>query len=316
MSAVKQDRRPQAVMLSKRANVFYLEHVSLMQREERVVYLTQGSDSIEQLVSIPDKNTAFILLGKGTSITDSAMRKLAESNVLVGFCGSGGSPLFGASDINFILPQDEYRPPMHAQRWFEVWSNEACRIELGRAMLNRRIEWDRAMFAKLDVVVEQSVFDAFDAALQKSRTTQDMLSAEAVFAKRLYASLAQTFAVGKFTRDQGAKKQVTPEQRINSFLDHGNYLAYGYAAVALHGMGVPYFLPVLHGKTRRGALVFDIADLFKDWLVMPSAFNLGSLSKADQHFRAEIIEKALAHNVLDHIMTFISEVPEKVLSKQ
>ena len=43
---MKQERRPQAVMLSKRANVFYLEHVRVMQRDNRIVYLTEGADGI------------------------------------------------------------------------------------------------------------------------------------------------------------------------------------------------------------------------------------------------------------------------------
>lgn len=42
------DRRPQAVMISKRVNVFYLEHVRLMQKDDRVVYLTEGRHGLDQ----------------------------------------------------------------------------------------------------------------------------------------------------------------------------------------------------------------------------------------------------------------------------
>jgi CRISPR/Cas system-associated endonuclease Cas1 len=35
---------------------------------------------------------------------------------------------------------------------------------------------------------------------------------------------------------------------------------------------ISFVLHVLHGKTRRGALVFDIADLIEDAYVMPLAF--------------------------------------------
>ncbi len=125
---MQQNIKSKSVMLSKRANVFYLEHVRVMQKNERVVYLTEAVNGIQQFVSIPDKNTTFILLGKGTSITDSAVRKLAESNVVIGFCGSGGSPLFANIDIAFLTPQDEYRPTGYGQKWFEIWSNEKLRI--------------------------------------------------------------------------------------------------------------------------------------------------------------------------------------------
>lgn len=310
------DRRPQAVMMSKRANVFYLEHVRVMQKEDRVVYLTESRDGLEQFVAIPDKNTAFVLLGKGTSITDAATRKLAESNVIVGFCGSGGSPLFAALDIAFLLPQDEYRPPAHAQRWFSLWSSETTRLEMAREFLRHRAQWDKEMYGRLDLPVPGVLFDDFSASLGTCGTTTDLLSAEARFAKALYRLLAYAFELGTFKREPGAKQAQTPQQRTNSFLDHGNYLAYGYAAVALHAMGIPYFLPVLHGKTRRGALVFDVADLFKDWLVMPAAFRSGSRGEKDGIFRAQIIELAIKHDLLDRVMTFLSVMPEKITINQ
>ena len=314
--ASQEERRPQAVMLSKRANVFYLEHVRVMQKDERVVYLTETKDGIDQFVAIPDKNTAFVLLGKGTSITDAAVRKLSESNVVVGFSGSGGSPLFAEIDLAFLLPQDEYRPPSHAQRWFALWSDEPTRIEMGRAFLQHRAVWDKTLYARIAPEVPGILFDDFAASLGACASTADLLSAEARFAKALYGLLARLFEVNGFTREAGARKKDTPQQRINSLLDHGNYLAYGYAAVALHGMGIPYFLPVLHGKTRRGALVFDVADLFKDWLVMPAAFRCGASNAKDNVFRAQIIEAAIKHDVLDHVMTFISRLPEKVTKNQ
>lgn len=313
---MRAERRPQAVMMSKRANVFYLEHVRVIQRDERVVYLTETRDGLDQFVAIPDKNTAFILLGKGTSITDAAVRKLAESNVVVGFCGSGGSPLFAESDITFLLPQDEYRPVVYAQRWFALWMHEPTRIEMGRAFLRHRAAWDKIMYAKLNVPIPEAAFEDFASSLDGCTTTADLLSAEARFAKMIYRLLSNSLKIPDFTREPGAKKRETAAQRVNSFLDHGNYLAYGYAAVILHAIGVPYFLPVLHGKTRRGALVFDVADLFKDWLVMPAAFRCGARAEKDGTFRAEIIELALKHEVLDHAMTFVKEVVEVISKNQ
>lgn len=310
-------RRPQAVMLSKRANVFYLEHVRIMQREDRVVYCTEFADGVEKFFSIADKNTAFILLGKGTSITDAAVRKLSESNVLIGFSGSGGAPFFSGIDPVFLLPQDEYRPTDHAQKWFNLWSIEPQRVAMGRALLEYRATWTKEMYERLGVSVDSSVFSDFFSRLEYCTSSTALLSCEAVFAKRLYATFARFYKVEEFTRTAGAKKNETLIQRINSFIDHGNYLAYGYAGVALHGMGIPFFLPVLHGKTRRGGLVFDIADLFKDWLVLPAAFDHGSKNnKKDSDFRASVIELALKYEVLDRVMNFISDLPKKISKNQ
>lgn len=302
--------RPRAVMLSKRSNVFYLERCRVMQVDDRVVYLTETGAAIERLFNIPDKNTALLLLGKGTSITDAAMRKLAESNVVVGFCGSGGSPLHGALDLTFLTPQDEYRPTEYMQSWMRQWLDEALRVELAKAFLKARIEWTTEQWDKYGLTIPDSLIDSFEEAIKKKINTTELLSAEAHWAKSLYKLLARHHDV-PFKRDEGKRSKETTEDVINGFIDHGNYIAYGYAAVALHGLGVSFALPVLHGKTRRGALVFDVADLIKDGLVMPLAFKHGKLASKDNHFRADLIQTAQDEGVLDFLMTFIVKASGK-----
>jgi CRISPR-associated protein Cas1 len=304
--------RPRAVMISKRANVFYLERARVMQEGERVVYLTDTGMDIEKLFNIPDKNTAFLMLGKGTSITDAAIRKLAESNVMVGFCGSGGSPLFGALDLVFLPPQDEYRPTDHMQQWMIQWMDEAKRLNIAKAFLQERLEWTLERWDSLGVVIKDAVAGDFERAIVSGASTAELLAAEAVWAKRLYALLARKHQL-EFRRNEGKRLRDTPEAHINSLLDHGNYIAYGYAATALHGLGIPFALPVLHGKTRRGALVFDVADLIKDGLVMPLAFKHGKQGSKDSAFRAELIQTAQDLGVLDLLMGFIASVSKNKL---
>ena len=134
----KQRSRP--LMLSKRACVFYLERVRVILKDDRIVYLTESLQPIEHFYNIPEKNTAFLLLGKGSSITDAAARRLAESNVMVGFCGSGGSPLFSALDLTFLAPQSEYRPTEYMQTWMKAWLNDETRLLMAKILLTERIE--------------------------------------------------------------------------------------------------------------------------------------------------------------------------------
>ncbi len=306
--STKRERRPAAVMLSKRANVFYLEHVRVVQKDERVVYLTEkGGGELLQVVNIPDKNTAMVLLGKGSSITDAAVRKLAESNVVIGFCGSGGSPMFGALDLAFITPQDEYRPTEYAQAWMRMWLDEGRRLDMAAFFLRERITWNRQVWQKEQLPWPDQVSDTLIDSLGQARNVQELLSREAHLAKRLYAVLAQHYHVDRFSRIEGKRMKGTPAEAVNSFLDHGNYIAYGYAAVALHGLGIPYSLPVLHGKTRRGALVFDVADLVKDGLVMPLAFEYGRKKAKDNEFRAALIDRAQRLDVLDYLFGILEK---------
>lgn len=288
-----------------------------MQKDGRLLFLTQRGEEIEQFFNIPHKNTAFLLLGLGTSITESAVRLLAESGVMVGFVVTGGSPLLAAVDPVFMTPQSEYRPTEYMQDWMRMWLDEPRRLALGRHFMSVRATWvqtawiKNSALSKRAVTIDANDIQKFALAVERARTTDEMLSAEAVWSRMLYARLRSAFDVEGFKRDGGKRSKGSPEEKINSFLDHGNYIAYGYAAVAIYALGISFALPVLHGKTRRGALVFDVADLFKDAIVMPLAFEMGSGNSTDQEFRNELIDQCLQVEVIDSLIENIKSCIEK-----
>ncbi|WP_291440359.1 type I-F CRISPR-associated endonuclease Cas1f [Desulfovibrio sp.] len=312
---IKRQSNPGPVMLSRRANVFYLEHVRVMQMDGRIVYATQDGGEIESFFNLPERNTAFVLLGKGSSITDAAMRRLAESNVMVGFCGSGGSPLFGALDMAFLTPQSEYRPTEYMQAWMRLWLDEKERLRLGRLLLRERAGYAQEQWRKnedlqqVGINIPEALSVSFLADVDKATTTQELLLAEARWAKALYSTLARAFGFN-FSREEGKKAGATRADVCNGFLDHGNYIAYGYASVALCGLGISFSLPVLHGKTRRGALVFDFADVIKDGVIMPTAFACAAGKKTHKDFRNELIERCQQQEVLDYLFSFIIDICE------
>ena len=315
---MKKTMKPRAVLLSKRANVFYLEHVRVMQKDGRVMYLTDTGADVEQFFNIPERNTALLLLGKGSSLTDAAARKLADSNVIVGFCGSGGSPLFCATDLTFLVPQSEYRPTEYMQSWMRLWLDDAQRLTVAKQMLCTRSAWVLAAWdrepelAKRKVRLDDALFRWFEQGIKQATTTPELLALEGAWAKRLYAKLAEGFRLSGFKREEGKDGGLGKEDVVNSFLDHGNYLAYGYAAVVLNGLGINFALPLLHGKTRRGGLVFDVADLVKDAYVMPLAFMRGSAGVQHQVFRDELIERFQTDEILDKLFTFVAEASRKI----
>ncbi|MBO7411800.1 MAG: type I-F CRISPR-associated endonuclease Cas1 [Ottowia sp.] len=315
-SKAKRQQNPRPVMLSKRANVFYLEHVRVMQLDERIVYATQDG-ALDHFFNIPERNTAFLLLGKGSSITDAAARRLAAANVMVGFCGSGGSPLFGAVDITFLAPQSEYRPTEYMQAWVKFWFDEEKRLEMGKRLLLLRLDYAQRQWEKNNdlkragVTFPHSHADTFRAAIAPAKDTQNLLLAEARWARALYAHLARAYKMNNFEREEGKGSNATREDICNGFLDHGNYIAYGYASVALCGLGVSFSLPLLHGKTRRGALVFDIADIAKDAIVMPLAFSSAARGAPSRDFRLALIETCQREELLDHLFDIVQTLAEK-----
>lgn len=301
-------------MLSKRANIFYLDKVRVMQKDERLVYLTLENSEIQQYFNIPERNTALLLLGKGSSITDSAARKLAESNVMVGFCGSGGSPLLSSVDFAFLTPHSEYGPTEYMQSWCRKWFDEPSRLQMAQKLVAIRVDLCREFWSqdlsliKNKIDVPETKADSFLSRSLSARHAQDILLAEALWVKSLYSTVATAYKV-EFIRDHYVESNASDTARINGFLNHGNYLAYGLAAVVLNALGISYCFPILHGKTRRGALVFDVADLIKDGIVLPLAFEIGIDSKhTEKDFRSKLIERFQDLHALDVLFDAVKKI--------
>lgn len=305
---------PASIMLSQRPHMLYLEHARVMQKDGRVLYLTAGSEKLDHFFNIPHNNTAFLMLGKGTSITDSAARMLADANVMVGFCGSGGSPLFSGTDFTFLSPQEEYRPTEYMQAWMRMWLDDDLRLRVAKSFLKTRIEWTEEAWSKsLPLLKNRVSFPSKDAdkllvSLRSVSTTEALLSAEGHWAKAAYKALARGFNIADFTRQENPAPDGSAMTMVNGMLNHGNYLAYGIAAVALHALGISFALPVLHGKTRRGGLVFDIADLFKDFTSMPLAFIHGHRFSDESEFRSDLMNYLQDEKVLDRTINAIKGV--------
>jgi CRISP-associated protein Cas1 len=296
-----------SILLSKRANIYYLEHCRVLQNGGRVEYVTvQGNRS--NYWNIPIANTTTILLGSGTSITQAAMRELAKAGVIVGFCGGNGMPLYAGSDVEvdfeWIVPQSEYRPTEYLQRWIIAFTNEEKRLALAKHLQRARINnirkvWPKKIFSEVDHNFSNhylnETLNRFEEQIEKSKTTTDLLAHEGELTKELYKKSAQAVEYGKFSRI----KRGEGKDFANKFLDQGNYLAYGLAASAAWVLGLPFGLAVLHGKTRRGGLIFDIADIIKDAMILPNAFLAAKEGDDSRSFGIRIKNFLLENEALD-----------------
>lgn len=64
----------------------------------------------------------------------------------------------------------------------------------------------------------------------------------------------------------------------------------------------------MHGKTRRGALVFDIADIVKDAIVLPLAFICANENASEQEFRQECLNYFTDHHALDTMFDVVKDM--------
>ncbi|SFQ98405.1 CRISP-associated protein Cas1 [Enterobacter sp. kpr-6] len=269
------------ILHSKRANIYYLQYCRVLVNAGRVEYVKdEGKESLYW--NIPIANTTVIMLGTGTSVTQAAMREFARAGVLVGFCGGGGTPLYAGNevdiDVSWLTPQSEYRPTEYLQNWVSFWFDEDKRLAAAKHFQQLRIaqierHWtcsrmQREKGFELNTSHLTERLSRFHEGIEGAASQNELMLQEAHLTKTLYKLASQAAQYGDFTR----AKRGGGSDSANRFLDHGNYLAYGLAAVATWVTGVPQGLAVLHGKTRRGGLVFDLADLIKDALVLPQAF--------------------------------------------
>lgn len=305
-----------AILHSKRANIFYLEKCRVMQKDGRVLYLTEAKDE-NYYWNIPIANTTVIMLGTGTSITQAAMRMLASAGVLVGFCGGGGTPLFSGSEIEWLTPQSEYRPTEYVQGWLKFWFDDGQRLTVAKTFQQARIDYLKRIWGKdrdlktenifCDDVALTNALDSYTNAIETAQKTGDLLQREALMTKQLYRYAANATGHRGFSRDHQATDLA------NGFLNHGNYLAYGLAATTLWVLGIPHGFAVMHGKTRRGALVFDVADLVKDAIVLPWAFVCAKEEMIEQDFRQQLLQKFTEHKALDFMFEQVKQAALKEL---
>ena len=303
-----------AILHSKRANIYYLEKCRVMQKDGRVLYLTEAK-SENQYWNIPIANTTCLLLGTGTSITQAAMRMLAQAGVLVGFCGGGATPLLMATEIEWLTPQSEYRPTEYIQGWMKFWFEDKKRLLAAKLFQQERIRFLENVWSK-DRDLKAAGFSIEDTAIQQAldncrnkiiaaQTTTNLLQGEAELTKQLYKIAARNTQYGDFTRERESVDIA------NAFLNHGNYLAYGLAATTLWVLGIPHGFAVMHGKTRRGALVFDIADLIKDAIILPWAFICANEKATEQEFRQQCLQAFTDHKALEFMFDQVKRVALK-----
>jgi CRISPR-associated protein Cas1 len=237
---------------------------------------------------------------------------------LVGFCGGGGTPLFSATEVDvevaWMSPQSEYRPTEYLQHWVRFWFDDHLRLQAAQAFQQIRLERIRQEWARskrwteganeLDMTTLGDLLDRSRLAIAAAADNTGLLTEEARLTKQLYKLASQTTRYGEFVRSSRGEST----DLANRFLDHGNYLAYGLAATATWVLGLPHGLAVLHGKTRKGGLVFDVADLVKDATILPQAFVSAMRGDSERDFREACIEQLTRSEALDFMIDTLKEV--------
>lgn len=291
------------LLVTDREGALYLERARVHVEGGRVVYTITDDENAREF-NVPHVNLAVLFLGQGTSITQEAARLLGEEHVHVAITGTGGTPLHMGALTTYVATA-------HFRRLLPIYLDDSLSLKAALAVMQHRIERLKMIGRRLaarelrvrEIDGLNAACDRLEVAMEKCRDVTQLLGHEGDFTKACYREFGRMVGWQSFKRNAGAgpppdsAKPLEPEsERIalaNRLIDHGNYLCYGMAGAALWALGIPPHMSVFHGKTRAGGLVFDLADSFKDALVLPLAFKVAAGKKADdpdKMFRAKLIE--------------------------
>lgn len=293
------------LLATDREGALYLERARIRVEGDRIVYFITD-DEHHRVYNIPHVNLAVLFMGQGTSITQDAMRLLGEEGVHLAVTGTGGSPMHmgalttysGTRHFRDLLPVYQ-SPDRSLAAAKSVMRDRAARMRsIGVAGAKRYM---RAR----DTGKLGEICKTFEADLERVADIQQLLGVEGRFSKSCYAQFARMARFSQdapFRREAGGRAlgrkadkvdMADRTKRVNRLVDHGNYLCYGMSGAALWALGIPPHMSVFHGKTRAGGLVFDLADGFKDALVLPLAFA-SALTERDEDpektFRGRLID--------------------------
>ncbi len=289
------------LLITDREGALYLERARIHVEDGRIVYHITD-DEYRREYNIPHVNLAVLFIGQGTSITQDAMRLLGEEGVHLAVSGTGGTPMHMGGLTTYTATR-------HFRELLPIYQDPTLSLQAARSVMRDRAARMKKIGAigakkyltQRDTAALGRLCDAFVDSVEASSDIAQLLGAEGTFAKRCYAEFARMAGLSKtepFRREAGAgplsaKEMKDPLKRVNRLIDHGNYLCYGMAGAALWALGIPPHMSVFHGKTRAGGLVFDIADGFKDALVLPIAFGSVLKRKDDdplKTFRGQMID--------------------------
>jgi CRISPR-associated protein Cas1 len=253
----------------------YIEHAIIDRKQNAIEYIQEDGR-----VMVPVAALCVLMLGPGTSISHAAIKVLAEN---------GCSILWVGEDVTRCYAQGlgETHKGYHALRQAELCCNPLSREKVVKNMYRYRF-----MDMKEDVSLQQ------------------MRGMEGARVKQMYAEASRQYGVRWQGRNynRGEWNDADP---INRALSAANALMNGICHAAIVSGGYLPALGFIH-TGRQLSFVYDIADLYKAEISIPTAFRIvaESLDKVEQRARTACREKMREVRLLQRILPDIDALLE------
>jgi CRISPR-associated protein Cas1 len=237
----------------------YLEHGRLEVDDSSVKWI--GADMT--VLRLPVATLSAILLGPGTTITHAAIKACAECNTPICWIGEDCLRFYS---FGLTPNHDNERARLHAASW---------------ADRRRRETIARRMFAL-----------RFGEAVAQERTIRELRGMEGLRVRTLYAELGARFGVTWKGRNYD-KSNWNLADNINRAISAANASLYAVCCAVVCTLGYIPSLGMIHDSGPL-ALVYDVADLYKESTSLPAAFEAISLDPGD---RGDLVRRLLKARV-------------------
>jgi CRISPR-associated protein Cas1 len=267
-----------ATPISRRLGIVYLERCRLRKKGQAVVVVRADGERLE----LPVAAIGGVILGPGTSVTAEASRVIIQRGCSLSFGGGGGLPVWSIST--------RYRSPTNKINQFKASLDDKKRMD----MAVRLFEWRAMVIAEHDLPVP--AFDGF----QSLKSLEELLAMEGQWSKSAYASYGRAVNAEHLLR--GFKiREATP-------IALGNYFLYSLASLVITHMGYDPNIGILHGQTRGGGLVFDLADVFKPLVTLGPSFKAAAERQSANHLKAAILGAINRNGIVDKMVGLLTEL--------
>lgn len=213
-------------------------------------------DCDKNVVRLPIATINTLLLGPGTTITHEAVKVMAAANCSVCWVGED-SLLF------YAVGQSPTADSRNMRTQMLLAADAKKSVAVARRMFARRFP-----FAELD-----------------KKSLNEMMGMEGYRVRQLYEQTALKYNVGwKGRCFQPGKFEIG--DITNQVLTSANAALYGILTSAIYSMGYSPHIGFIHSGSPL-PFVYDLADLYKEWLCIDLAFSL-TLEMAGKYNRAKV----------------------------
>jgi CRISPR-associated protein Cas1 len=230
-------------------------------------------------IPVPIDQLSVVMLGPGSTVTHAAVKSLSRNNCLLAWTGQDGVRLYAASTGGTYSARRLIRQAKLA-------SDEARRLEVAWRMYRFRFKEDIPPVVSLESI----------------------RGMEGIRVRQAYAEASQKYGV-EWKGRRYDQTDWNKGDEINRALSAANACLHGVCHAAILSAGYSPGLGFIHtGKML--SFVYDIADLYKTDLTIPTAFKVASEKppELERAVRIECRKKFHEFKLMERLLPDIAEV--------